>query len=280
MNQMGRVFAQSYDCRDFHAGPAWREVERHIHSRGVCAGVGGARGSGKTWLLRNAVREVSDNGGVGVYFPSPSAYDASAFLSGLCLALATESERRLRPRSFALTALLEIVNKRGVQIAAVAVILATAAYFLSGSDWQFTVLYMMLALFSAYLYISLIAILRRRQLKRNPERALYLKSLAVMQWIQYSAASKTSNEISLEGGKGIVARGKTSEELALSERPVTELTLVMEFRSLAESLARGRDGRGSAVANLSSFDRSAAKIANDGVAPHAKALGSIGLGNH
>src|SRR3954451_10558064 len=102
------IKATSYSPSAFIPWSAWIEVERYLDSRGVCAGVGGARGSGKSWLLRRAVDWADRNDGIGVYFPSPSAYDASAFLAGLCLALATKTEAKLRPPRYAATMLLEL----------------------------------------------------------------------------------------------------------------------------------------------------------------------------
>src|SRR5512144_895948 len=127
---------ESYAPDRLIGGPVWTDVLRLLQSnRGVCAGVGGPRGSGKTWLLRYAAEWANRPNkygvceGVGVYFPSPSAYDASIFLSGLCQALATKTEANLRPgRSFSGTKLLDLANKRSVLIGTVLVIVGTVFY--------------------------------------------------------------------------------------------------------------------------------------------------------
>lgn len=232
------VLAQSYDSRNFIDWSAWDEMERHLRSRGVCAGVGGARGSGKSWLLRRATEWADENDGIGVYFPSPSAYDASAFLSGLCLALATKTELKLRRPRYAVTTILELMNKRSVQIGAVVVAVAVVAFFLRDSSLSRVIPVSILSAVIVYGYIALPAWWRQQRLQRDPRYRLYLRSLAIQRWVQFSAASKSSSEFSLEAGKGLIGRGKISEELALSERPVTELALVTEFRALAEQLSR------------------------------------------
>lgn len=234
------VLAQSYDWDSFIRWSAWAEVERHINSRGVCAGVGGARGSGKSWLLRHAVEEADKrDDGIGIYFPSPSAYDASVFLSGLCLALATRVESKLRPPQLIATAVLEIMNKRSVQIGSSFVAVVFVILYLQGSGYALPqqLLYGAAAALAVYLYVSIPSWMRTRRLDRNPRSRLYLKSLAVQRWIQFASASKTSSEFAMEAGKGLLAKGKVSQEMALSERPVTELALVTEFRSMAEELA-------------------------------------------
>jgi hypothetical protein len=233
---------ESYDPSRFLEWASWDDVMRLLRGRGTCCGVGGARGAGKTWLLRRAADWANDHDGVGVYFPSPSAYDASAFLSGLCQALATKVEERLRPPRSVFTPALEVINRRSVQVGTLATVLGALALWqrrrLASESLGSLLPLLLLTVGVAVVYVAVPLAWRRSMLQRHPIRRLYLKSIALQRWIQYASATKSVSEFALEAGKGLVGKGKTSEELALSERPVTELALVTEFRSLAEEVAR------------------------------------------
>jgi hypothetical protein len=65
-----------------------------LATNGGAYGLYGPRGSGKTWLMRQAIEWASSSGGIGLWFPCPSGYDASAFLAALSDTLAAEVERR------------------------------------------------------------------------------------------------------------------------------------------------------------------------------------------
>lgn len=235
-----RTVIDSYDPERFVNWSAWYEVERILRGRGTCCGVGGARGAGKTWLLRRAADWANEGDGIGVYFPSPSAYDPSVFVSGLCQALAVKVEERLRPPRSSAVVVLDVFNRRAVQVGVVAAIVGVVAYYARDRLDSLTRLWpaALLTVGLVILYVAAAASIREQYFRKNPLRRLYLKSLALQRWIQYSSATKSVSELALEAGKGLIAKGKVSEELALSERPVTELALVTEFRELAEQVAR------------------------------------------
>ena len=60
---------------DFFEDWNWSKVHPFLTGNGGCFGVAGPRGIGKTWLLRRASEWADDQGGIGIYFPAPSAYD-------------------------------------------------------------------------------------------------------------------------------------------------------------------------------------------------------------
>jgi hypothetical protein len=55
-------------------------------------GLYGPRGSGKSWLMRRAITEATAAGGTGLWFPCPSGYEPTAFLSMLADTLASQVE--------------------------------------------------------------------------------------------------------------------------------------------------------------------------------------------
>ena len=79
-----RAFARD----EFLASPTSERVTAILASNGGSYRVSGPRGAGKSWLMLRALDEVrapTDNArpGIGLWYPSPSEYDAYAFLASI-----------------------------------------------------------------------------------------------------------------------------------------------------------------------------------------------------
>jgi hypothetical protein len=85
---------RSYSPHEFIGTSTWAHLTGILATNGGAYGLYGPRGSGKTWLMRHATEWANGADGMGLWFPCPSGYDASAFLGTLSDTLATEVERR------------------------------------------------------------------------------------------------------------------------------------------------------------------------------------------
>jgi hypothetical protein len=88
------VLFRSYSPLEFITTSTWKRMASILATNGGAYGLYGPRGSGKTWLMRQAIEWANGSGGVGLWFPCPSGYDAPAFLAALSETLASEVERR------------------------------------------------------------------------------------------------------------------------------------------------------------------------------------------
>lgn len=90
----GTIF-RSYDAEEFLETPSWRHLRTIIATgNGGVYGLYGPRGSGKSWLMHRAITEAARAGGTGLWFPCPSGYEPTAFLSMLASTLASQVEIR------------------------------------------------------------------------------------------------------------------------------------------------------------------------------------------
>lgn len=85
---------RSFSVASFRETPTWQRLQPLLREGGSY-GLAGPRGAGKSWLMRMAVVQAQAEGGVGLYFPCPSQYDADSFLASLSDTLATEVHRHL-----------------------------------------------------------------------------------------------------------------------------------------------------------------------------------------
>jgi RecA/RadA recombinase len=92
----GTLF-RSYEAGEFLETPGWRHLRTIIETgNGGVYGLYGPRGSGKSWLMHRAITEAASAGGAGLWFPCPSAYEPTAFLSMLASTLADQIDVRAR----------------------------------------------------------------------------------------------------------------------------------------------------------------------------------------
>jgi hypothetical protein len=100
----GTLF-RAYHASEFLETGSWQRLRTIITTgNGGVYGLYGPRGSGKSWLMHRAVTEATAAGGTGLWFPCPSGYEPTAFLSMLAENLASQVEgpRAQPPNSLAL----------------------------------------------------------------------------------------------------------------------------------------------------------------------------------
>jgi hypothetical protein len=72
---------------------AWRRLESILsNGSGGSYGLAGPRGAGKSWLMQHAIKWARYKDGIGVWFPSPSEYEPTAFLASISDVVATAFE--------------------------------------------------------------------------------------------------------------------------------------------------------------------------------------------
>jgi len=107
----GTLF-RAYDAGEFLETGSWQRLRTIIATgNGGVYGLYGPRGSGKSWLMHRAITEATAAGGTGLWFPCPSGYEPTAFLSMLADTLASQVES-LRARPSGSLALRESAPQR------------------------------------------------------------------------------------------------------------------------------------------------------------------------
>jgi hypothetical protein len=198
--------------------------------------------------MLNAIDKANEKDGLGLWFPTPSEYDANAFLSALSDNLANVIERRFIVGNRT-NILLRGTRRMLYVVVGVPVIIGLIIYaiqlFSTGGRhpyslsfitfefpvWvQLTVGYGALALIGIYVY----------QLGREtlPSRRIAREATALRERIRYTASLKYGTEAGLSGGKSLTATLKRSQEKDLSERPTTIASLVFDFRNLVGQVAQ------------------------------------------
>ena len=249
---------RAFSHDDFHEASSWERLQRILAGNGGCYGLYGPRGSGKSWLMLMATDYADKNDGMGLWFPSPSEYDANAFLSSLSDLLASSIER-LFVRNNTLYNLAVGLRRFLTVIATLLVVIGIIVYFLRrlsinsvgrnvaipSSETSLTYLIPSLlwipAVLVAFALLSLFAV----QLIHDnfPSGRLVREATALRERIRFTASLKSGAELGIGGNaKSFAASLKRSQEKALSERPTTIASLVFDFRNLAEALAKVMNG--------------------------------------
>jgi hypothetical protein len=83
-NAAGATLYSAYEASLFVKNPVSTRICAIVRAnRGGNYGLCGPRGAGKSWLMQAAKDEAEKAGGVGLWFPSPSEYDALSFLASI-----------------------------------------------------------------------------------------------------------------------------------------------------------------------------------------------------
>jgi hypothetical protein len=91
--EAGGTLFRAYDAGEFLETGNWHRLRTIIATgNGGVYGLYGPRGSGKSWLMHRAITLAAAAGGTGLWFPCPSGYEPTAFLSMLADTLASQVE--------------------------------------------------------------------------------------------------------------------------------------------------------------------------------------------
>jgi hypothetical protein len=237
---------RAFSMHEFRNTPSWDRLARILRGNGGCYGLFGPRGSGKSWLMMRAISEANSKRGLGLWFPCPSRYDASTFLSTLSDNLANAVERRFIRNSALMLAL-----RRGQALLICLVVIPITIAVVTYAVRDFTMRKpksvppeISAALpgwlwFLAEAALGLLIFLYVVQFVRdNSKRGqLVREATALRERIRFSASLRSSTELGLNAPKPVPTSLTRSREKSLDERPTTIASLVFDFRNLAERIA-------------------------------------------
>ena len=235
------TFFRSYSDDMFCPTPGWQRLADILTGNGGAYGLYGPRGSGKSWLMLRAIRQVELAGGMGLWFPCPSEYsEAAEFLSALSDNLANEVERRLIRENAgrAVVRWLQGVLALAVAVGVLAEVVSSAAHGLATRQpalFSVPPTDVWAATGAALAALSLLSIARLVRANR-PAGRLARQATAVRERIRYSAALKQGSEIGVSAAFHVAGTFKRTRGRDLDERPTTVASLVFDFRRLAEAI--------------------------------------------
>ena len=254
----GEVFA-SYDHKYFTDTEAWKATQCILDKkRGGNYGVAGPRGAGKSWLMLEAVNHAEASNGLGVWFPSPSEYDAKAFLASLSEVTAqrfikfyldvkgagTETAFRRRRYIRAFLALLGL--SIGVLLVEFGVLsgLSERDYgpehtpFIPPDVKAFINLPTVTGVIVFLITFGALFILGRAYKRKSPLAKLYDRAVEIRKQARFTSAVKELNEANASASvKGLASAFKRSREVALTERPSTISSLIHDYRDFTEQVS-------------------------------------------
>lgn len=229
---------------------SWRSLRRILHTRGGGSyGLAGPRGSGKSWMMEEALTWANESEGIGVWFPSPSEYEPMAFLAAISdhVAIGFETyydEQTNRPTRAA-RARYRRTTATSLALLYVAVGYLVVAFF--GNKFGIAPTALLGFAIVAGLVVVALAVRSkaREQLREESEGLGRVRSKAeeLRQQVRYIATTKESSELGAEAGYGgLVGRLKRARERQLVERPATLSSLIHNFRAFVELVAREVQG--------------------------------------
>jgi hypothetical protein len=248
------VFA-AYAQEFFVPTPHWHKIERILGDRrGGNYGLVGPRGAGKSWIMHQAVARADGDHGLGVWFPSPSEYDAKAFLASLSEVTAQKYiDSYLDKLKYGTQS--ELLGRQSVRSALVVSILGFVGAMLAfgialygnkldvvsvgGRSGQY------IATVATGCLMTILAwvVFRKRRRAKPLDEQLYDRANEIRLQARYTAAHKESGETTARvSTRGLVVGTKRARELALAERPSTISSLIHDFRSFVERIAHSQYG--------------------------------------
>jgi KAP family P-loop domain len=224
----------------FYPTPGWVLLARILARNDGVYALCGPRGSGKTWLMRQAIGQATVSGGIGLWFPCSSNCDPMDFLSALCDTLADAVEQHFVPDNFwsRTGRRLQPALILAVVLPVVAAVVISAIHGLNAKSVAQSTLLAVLPwwvwlLVGVALFLLLADFIARTLWESRPAGRLVRVATALRERIRYTADLTHGSEVDVSGGSVIAGALKTSEQRSLSERPATVPALIFEFRRLA-----------------------------------------------
>lgn len=240
--ETGKTPFRSFAENDFYPTASWARLAEILMRNGGAYGLHGPRGAGKTWIMRKAIAQTNNDGGMGLWFPCPSDYDTMAFLSALSDNLASEVERRFTENALRRTA--QRLRPALIFAALLPVAIAVLTYVIHELDakgtppstifssippWLWTVVGVALLLLLV-IFVGLLS------WDISPVGRLTRTATTLRERIRYTTDLTLARELDISGGGAVTAALKRSEQRSLGERPATIASLVFDFRNLAEHI--------------------------------------------
>ena len=253
---------RSFSVRDFVETPSWQHLERLLAGNGGSYGLFGPRGSGKSWLMMRAITMANDSRGLGLWFPCPSKYNSTEFLSALSDNLASAVERRfvrksplmlmLRRGQMILVATAIIIFIFGLATAVLNDIFAATAHraasvpFSALPQWMFVV-------FGASLFLFIVIYAATLVRDNTATGLLVREASSLRERIRFTASLRLGSQLGVSASKALASTFSLSREKSLDERPTSVASLIFDFRNLAEQI--GTTLRGPVVIGIDELDK-------------------------
>lgn len=231
----------------FVAHRSWLNLKRILGTEGGGSyGLAGPRGAGKTWMMEKALSEAQERNGIGVWFPSPSEYEPTAFLAALSDVVATHYQRYYDKRTRRATRTANNRFLRNVAVGMLVLLLALLFLDMGESELDFywlnttNLIWIVLVALGTYLLgrAGIRFLEEQRGLGRVRSEAEELRKQ-----VRFTMSSRDSTEVGLDGGYGgVVGKLKRAREQTLVERPATLSSFIHNFRSFAEAMADEVEG--------------------------------------
>jgi hypothetical protein len=218
---------RGFDLDSFIPWPAWQRTVRLLRSGHGSYGVAGPRGVGKTWLLRRSVSYARSEGGIGLWYPSPSDYDSISFLGSLSETFAEAVlDRRLRSsllRAYGAVISVGLALYAGI---GAGVLLRTV----EGAGLITSVVGGVVAGLAAAITARWVWVLWRASTKAG-RAELYARR--VQENVRFALTRREGMEAAAQGANVVGIKLGLSRSRELRERPVTLSSLIHDFRLLA-----------------------------------------------
>jgi KAP-like P-loop domain-containing protein len=235
---LSNTFLRAFAPREFVRWPSWNRLQRLLSSNGGCYGLYGPRGAGKTWHLRNAVHRARERDGIGVWYPSPSEYDSSAFLLALTETLSGEIQARWRKMHPGRTLPTDSPTGQRILLSGMlGLFVAASASFVAignSSTLNSSTLPLAAGGLAGLTMFTFFDAARRKVLSRTADASLLLEAKRLKEAVRFSLNRRESLEVGGQAGRGVMGKVMSREERELNERPLTLSTLIQDFRGLAQ----------------------------------------------
>ncbi|MDH5180375.1 MAG: hypothetical protein OEZ39_00770 [Gammaproteobacteria bacterium] len=246
---------RAFNVADFVSYQSWYRLESILNSNGGAYGIGGPRGSGKTWLISRCVEMAREKGGVGLWFPTPSDYGAEPFLTTLADNFAHEVQLKFSsgaPRWYSrfssvwlfsiCIANLFFMYMNGNYPSELLrnysnMFFHTKPYLLSDVVLQLT----MAIVWFGSVYLAMASFFAMYS-KRHISVLLYSQANDLRQRLRYSETQSRGLESTAKLGFKSSFDFKVSQKQDLAERALTIASLVYEFRNFIRLVSQSVSG--------------------------------------
>jgi hypothetical protein len=232
----------AFNVNQFIGSSDWHKLKAVLDGNGGTFGIGGPRGSGKSWLILRAVSYAHEIGGIGFWFPAPSDYGAEPLLRALGTSVAAAIRRKLwkvRPRFY---------ERLGSPWIIVGSLLCVWWSLIAMTQSYTEFLYPLIMLLfhfpqtlpEASLLVGVMTTLGSLlgfTVSRRSSKRLFNAAQQLDEHIRYSESLTRRSEASLSAASGVGGLLKLGRERSLVERPLTLAGLVNELRDILELAA-------------------------------------------
>lgn len=241
-----RQIFRAFSKDDFVPTPSWRHLNEVLAGTGGSYGLYGPRGSGKSWLMMRAITKANESHGLGLWFPCPSQYNSTDFLSAISDNLASAVERRfvrksplmlaLRRGQMLLIALIALIFIFGLVTAVLNDIFAATAHHQTAEtisalpSWIFV-------LFGASIFLLIVIYAATLVRDNTAIGRLVREASSLRERIRFTASLRLGSEAGVSTSKMLASTLTLSREKSLDERPTSVASLIFDFRNLVELIA-------------------------------------------